>query len=83
MIGGAEIERDLLEAVAAAPGHFVYESGHHGDLRLDLDGLLGERHAAPFLHPGDAGAGAVDTGGVPPVRLGDPLRPVSTTRGRS
>jgi hypothetical protein len=25
----------------------------------------------------------VDTGGVPPVRLGDPLRPVSTTRGRS
>ena len=26
--------------MAAARGHFRYESGHHGDLWLDLDGLL-------------------------------------------
>jgi orotate phosphoribosyltransferase len=36
----ARIERDLLQAVAATHGHFVYESGHHGDLWLDLDRLL-------------------------------------------
>lgn len=36
----AEIERTLLAAVAAARGHFVYESGHHGDLWLDLDALF-------------------------------------------
>jgi orotate phosphoribosyltransferase len=31
---------DPLEAVGATTGHFRYESGHHGDLWLDLDGLL-------------------------------------------
>ena len=31
---------DLLDAVAASRGHFRYESGHHGDLWLDLDGLF-------------------------------------------
>lgn len=36
----ARIERDLLQAVVATRGHFVYESGHHGDLWLDLDRLL-------------------------------------------
>ena len=36
----ARIERDLLDAVAATRGHFVYESGHHGDVWLDLDRLL-------------------------------------------
>jgi orotate phosphoribosyltransferase len=30
----------LLDAVAASRGHFLYESGHHGDLWLDLDGLF-------------------------------------------
>lgn len=35
-----EIEKALLDAVAASHGHFVYESGHHGDLWLDLDGLF-------------------------------------------
>jgi orotate phosphoribosyltransferase len=35
-----EIETDLLDAVSAARGHFRYESGHHGDLWLDLDGLF-------------------------------------------
>jgi len=30
----------LLAAVAAERGHFRYESGHHGDLWLDLDRLL-------------------------------------------
>jgi orotate phosphoribosyltransferase len=35
-----DIERGLLEAVAALRGHFRYESGHHGDLWLDLDRLL-------------------------------------------
>ena len=30
----------LLAAAAAESGHFRYESGHHGDLWLDLDRLL-------------------------------------------
>jgi orotate phosphoribosyltransferase len=34
------IESRLLAAVAAERGHFGYESGHHGDLWLDLDRLL-------------------------------------------
>jgi hypothetical protein len=62
LTGGAEIERELLEAVAATRGHFVYESGHHGDLWLDLDGLqvearrlrvwaaeIGGLHGVPFF----------------------------------
>ena len=36
----SEIERSVLDAVAASRGHFVYESGHHGDLWLDLDALF-------------------------------------------
>jgi orotate phosphoribosyltransferase len=36
----ARIEWDLRDAVAATRSHFVYESGHHGDLWLDLDRLL-------------------------------------------
>ena len=36
----SEIERAVLDAVAASRGHFVYESGHHGDLWLDLDALF-------------------------------------------
>jgi orotate phosphoribosyltransferase len=36
----SEIERAVLNAVVASRGHFVYESGHHGDLWLDLDGLF-------------------------------------------
>jgi orotate phosphoribosyltransferase len=34
----------LLQAVSATLGHFRYESGHHGDLWLDLDSLF--LHAA-------------------------------------
>ena len=34
------IQDRLLAAVAAQRGHFRYESGHHGDLWLDLDRLL-------------------------------------------
>src|SRR5262245_2864476 len=34
------IEQELLAAVSADRGHFRYESGHHGDIWLDLDGLL-------------------------------------------
>ncbi|MFE0756313.1 phosphoribosyltransferase family protein [Inquilinus sp. NPDC058860] len=34
------IERALRQAVAAERGHFRYESGHHGDLWLDLDLLF-------------------------------------------
>jgi len=35
-----EIERGLLQAQATSRGHYRYESGHHGDLWLDLDTLL-------------------------------------------
>ncbi|MGK9170262.1 hypothetical protein KXR53_28435 [Inquilinus limosus] len=34
------IEQALLQAVSAERGHFRYESGHHGDLWLDLDPLF-------------------------------------------
>jgi orotate phosphoribosyltransferase len=36
----ARIEWDFLDALTATRGHFVYESGHHGHLWLDLDRLL-------------------------------------------
>lgn len=36
----AGIESVLLDAVAATRGHFRYESGHHGDLWLDLNVLF-------------------------------------------
>ncbi|HEU0052648.1 MAG TPA: phosphoribosyltransferase family protein [Longimicrobium sp.] len=32
----------IAEVVGAARGHFRYESGHHGDLWLDLDRLLAD-----------------------------------------
>ena len=35
----AQAKRSLLDAVTAQRGHFCYESGHHGDLWLDLDAL--------------------------------------------
>lgn len=35
-----EVEQNLLDAVHMARGHFRYESGHHGDLWLDLDRLF-------------------------------------------
>lgn len=34
------IEQALLQAVSVTRGHFLYESGHHGDLWLDLDSLF-------------------------------------------
>jgi orotate phosphoribosyltransferase len=36
----SEAEKTIHDAVAASRGHFVYESGHHGDLWLDLDVLF-------------------------------------------
>lgn len=36
----SEIEKAVLNAVAASRGHFLYESGHHGDLWLDLEALF-------------------------------------------
>ncbi len=36
----AQIVQTMLNAVAAARGHFRYESGHHGDLWLNLDSLF-------------------------------------------
>ena len=36
----SEIEVAIRSAVAASRGHFVYESGHHGDVWLDLDALF-------------------------------------------
>lgn len=42
----AEIEQSVLDAVSASRGHFRYESGHHGDLWLDLDGLFVEARRA-------------------------------------
>ena len=40
--GVAGLEQELLGAAAASRGHFVYESGHHGDLWLELETLFVE-----------------------------------------
>lgn len=41
----------FLELVAARRGHFRLESGHHGQLWLDLDALFAEpRRLAPFVN---------------------------------
>src|SRR4029079_16392176 len=34
------MRHDLLTLAGARPGHFLFESGHHGDVWLDLDGLF-------------------------------------------
>ncbi|HZF33144.1 MAG TPA: phosphoribosyltransferase [Candidatus Angelobacter sp.] len=39
-MGDGAVEEAVRAAVSAARGHFRYESGHHGDLWLDLDELL-------------------------------------------
>ncbi len=36
----SKIESDIVDAIAVSRGHFLYESGHHGDLWLDLDELF-------------------------------------------
>ena len=41
-----KIESTVLAAGVTSRGHFRYESGHHGDLWLDLDGLLVDAHRA-------------------------------------
>jgi orotate phosphoribosyltransferase len=38
--GSSDLEQAVREAVGAMRGHFRYESGHHGDLWLDLDTLF-------------------------------------------
>ena len=40
----------LIEALAARRGHFLLESGHHGELWLDLDALFAQpARVAPFV----------------------------------
>jgi orotate phosphoribosyltransferase len=44
------ITADLLSIVAARRGHFRYESGHHGNLWLDLDRMFDEpARLRPFV----------------------------------
>src|SRR3954470_7526477 len=41
---------DLVAALAARRGHFLLESGHHGELWLDLDALFAQpARVAPFV----------------------------------
>jgi orotate phosphoribosyltransferase len=41
---------DLIDALAARRGHFLLESGHHGELWLDLDALFARpARVAPFV----------------------------------
>ncbi len=52
---GREVMRErLLNLVTARKGHFKLESGHHGDLWLDLDSL--------FLRPGQIGPVVAELG---------------------
>jgi orotate phosphoribosyltransferase len=41
-MASTDIEAAVGDAAGAARGHFRYESGHHGDLWLDLDLLLAD-----------------------------------------
>lgn len=48
-IENQEFETALLQLVTSREGHFQFESGHHGNLWLDLDALfLKSRSLAPF-----------------------------------
>lgn len=40
MVRDDALRQSLLSAVQAEDGHFLYESGHHGDLWLDLNRLF-------------------------------------------
>jgi orotate phosphoribosyltransferase len=40
MTGDDALQHDLLEKLEYREGHFVFESGHHGDRWLDLDRLF-------------------------------------------
>ncbi|HUV90521.1 MAG TPA: hypothetical protein VMY80_12775, partial [Anaerolineae bacterium] len=40
MVRNAVMQKELLGLLAARKGHFRLESGHHGDLWLDLDLLF-------------------------------------------
>src|SRR6476620_10310405 len=37
---GSTFEQEFLTLLSARRGHFRFESGHHGDLWLDLDALF-------------------------------------------
>jgi orotate phosphoribosyltransferase len=44
------VDQDLLKLATAREGHFRLESGHHGGLWLDLDGLFADPvRIAPFV----------------------------------
>jgi len=37
---GEKMQDQLLKLLSARQGHFLFESGHHGDLWLDLESLF-------------------------------------------
>src|SRR5260370_19002462 len=39
ILGEAIVQEQVLELLSAKKGHFLLESGHHGDLWLDLEAL--------------------------------------------
>jgi orotate phosphoribosyltransferase len=39
MLGEEIVQEQVLELLSARKGHFLFESGHHGDLWLDLESL--------------------------------------------
>ncbi len=41
----SEVRESLFNALHAERGHFLYESGHHGDLWMDLEVLFVDVHA--------------------------------------
>ncbi len=45
---GSDYEQVLLDSALATRGHFLYESGHHGDLWLDLVALFMEARSSQF-----------------------------------
>jgi orotate phosphoribosyltransferase len=48
--GASSLPEELIELLSARKGHFRMESGHHGDLWIDLDLLfLRPAHLRPFV----------------------------------
>jgi orotate phosphoribosyltransferase len=45
-VPNADLDRQIADVLGATWGHFRYESGHHGDLWLDLDALFTDAQRA-------------------------------------
>ena len=52
------MQEEIVELMSGTRGHFRFESGHHGELWLELDSM--------FVRPGALSSGPGVAGGKPP-----------------